>query len=83
MIGLAQRLPSAFAFRAIEEPTDLPYPSAYVVNDLGGYYFRPLGHRFDGETRLDGASRARQLRAAFDPVWERARPCTEYRALGL
>lgn len=83
LLGLAQRLPSAFAFRAIEEPTDRAYPSAYAVNDGGGYYFRALGHRFDGETRLDGAARARQLRAAFDPVWQRARPCTEYRALGI
>lgn len=83
LISLAQRLPSAFGFRAIEEPTDRSYPSAYVANDLGGYYFRPLGHRFDGETRLDAPGRARQLRATFDPVWQRARPCTEYRALGL
>lgn len=83
LLGLAQRLPSAFAFRAIEEPTDLRYPAAYAVNDRGGYYFRALGHRFDGETRLDGPGRARQLRADFDPVWERARPCTEYRALGI
>ncbi|MDQ3288724.1 MAG: GNAT family N-acetyltransferase [Pseudomonadota bacterium] len=83
LLNLSQRLPSAFAFRAIEEPTDLRYPSAYAVNDQGGYYFRALGHRFDGETRLDGAARSRQLRAAFDPVWERARRCTEYRALGI
>lgn len=83
LIGLAQRLPSAFAFRAIEEPADRSYASAYVANDLRGYYFRPLGHRFDGETRLDASGRARQLRATFDPVWQRARPCTEYRALGL
>ena len=83
MIALAQRLPSAFAFRAVEEPTDRSYPSAYVANDRDGFYFRTLGHRFEGETRLDGAGRARQLRANFDPVWERARPCTEYRTLGL
>lgn len=83
LLGLAQRLTTAFALRAIEEPVDRDYPSAYVVNDRGGWYFRPLGHRFDGETRLDGDARARQLRAHFEPVWERARPCTEYRALGL
>lgn len=83
LLNLSQRLPSAFAFRAIEDPADLRYPSAYAVNDRGGYYFRALGHRFDGETRLDGPARARQLRAAFDPVWERARRCTEYRALGI
>jgi len=83
LLGLGQRLSSAFAFRAIEEPTDRIYPSAYAVNDRGGYYFRPLGHRCDGEFRLDGAARARQLLAAFDPVWQRARPCSEYRALGI
>ena len=83
LLGLGQRLSSAFAFRAIEEPTDRIYPSAYAVNDRGGYYFRPLGHRCDGECRLDAPARARQLLAAFDPVWQRARPCSEYRALGI
>lgn len=83
LIGLGQRLSSAFAFRAIEEPTDRGYPSAYLVNDRGGFLFRPLGHRFDGESRLDSPARARQLRALFDPVWQRARPCSEFRALQL
>ena len=83
LLGLAQRLPSAFALRAVEEPGDLAYASAFVVNDRGGWYFRTLGHRFDGETHLQGEPRARQLRAAFEPMWERARPCTEFRALGI
>lgn len=83
MIGLGQRLPSAFIFRAIDEPVDRGYPSAYIINDGGGWYFRALGHRFDGETRIDQPARTRQLRATFEPVWERARPCTEYRALGI
>lgn len=83
LIALAQRLPSSFEFRAIEEPVDQNYPAAYIVNDRDGWYFRALGHRFDGETRLDGGARARQLRAHFEPVRERARPCTEYRALGI
>jgi len=83
LIGLSQRLPSAFAFRAIEEPVDRDYPSAYVVNDRSGWYFRTLGHRFEGDTRLDDEARGRQLRAHFSPVWERARPCTQFRALGI
>lgn len=83
LIGLSQRLPTAFEFRAIEETVDQNDPAAYVVNDRDGWYYRPLGHRFDGETRLDGGPRARQLRARFEPVWERARPCTEFRALGI
>nr|WP_096383394.1 GNAT family N-acetyltransferase [Lysobacter enzymogenes] len=83
LIGLAQRLPTAFEFRAVEETVDQNDPAAYCVNDREGWYYRPLGHRFDGETRLDDGPRARQLRARFEPVWERARPCTEFRALGI
>lgn len=83
LIGLSQRLPSAFAFRAVDDPVDLAYPSAFAVNDVDGWYFRPLGHRLDGEGRVDSGPRARELRNAFDPVWERSRLCTEFRALGI
>lgn len=83
LVGLSQRLPSAFAFRAVEEPGDREYPAAFAVNDLDGWYYRPLGHRFDGDTRVDGGARARQLRYEFEPFWERARAVTEFRALGI
>lgn len=83
LLGLAQRLPSVFAFREVREPVDRAYASAYLANDVGGYYFRPLGHRFDGEGGLESAGRARQLSEEFARVWERSRPCTEFRALGL
>lgn len=83
LIGLAQRLPSVFAFREALDPVDRGYPSAFVANDDAGYYFRPLGHRFDGEAGLEHAARARQLREEFGHVWERARAVSEYRALGL
>lgn len=83
LLTLAQRLPSVFAFREVREPVDKAYASAFIANDAGGYYFRTLGHRFDGEADLDGAGRARQLREEFGRFWERARPCTEFRALGI
>lgn len=83
LLPLAQRLPSVFQFREIHDPVDRNYPSAYLANDAGGYYFRPLGHRFDGEADLDGGGRARQLREEFGRIWERSRPCIEYRALGI
>ena len=83
LLALAQRLPSVLLFRAVDDPVDRAYPSAFVANDGGGYYFRGLGHRFDGETALDAGGRARQLREEFDRTWERSRPCSEYRALGL
>lgn len=83
LIGLAQRLPSVFAFREVSDPADRGYASAYVVNDDGGWYFRTLGNRFDGEAAIDDGGRARQLAESFQPVWERARLVTEFRALGL
>jgi len=83
LLALAQRLPSAFAFREVDDPVDRAYAAAFIANDAGGYYFRGLGHRFDGEAEVDGAGRARQLAEAFRPVWERSRACTELRALGI
>ena len=44
---------------------------------------RTMRVRLDGETALDAGGRARQLREEFDRTWERSRPCSEYRALGL
>ncbi len=83
LIGLGQRLPSVFGFREINDPADRVYASAFIANDGGGYYFRTLGNRFDGEAALDFGGRARQLVDSFLPVWERARIVTEYRVLGV
>ena len=83
LIALGQRLSSAIQFRAVEEMVDRSYPSAFIVNDRGGHYFRPLGHRWEGEARQDSPGRARHLRGIFDPFWERGRPCSEFRALGI
>lgn len=83
LLALAQRLPSVFAFRETADSVDRAYVPAFLANDAGGYYFRNLGHRFEGEAERHAPGRARQLAAAFQPVWERSRPCTELRALGL
>lgn len=83
LLALAQRLPSVLLLREVDDPVERGYPSAYVANDAGGYYFRGQGHRFDGAADLSGAGRARQLCAEFDRAWERARACPELRALGL
>ncbi len=83
LIGLGQRLSSVFAFREITDPADHGYASAFIANDSGGYYFRTLGNRFDGEAALDFGGRARQLADGFMPVWERARVVTEFRALDI
>lgn len=83
LLSLAQRLPSVFAFREVDDPVDRNEPATFVANDRGGYYHRPLGHSLEGEWMRGGAPRARQLVDAFQPVWERSRPCSELRALGL
>lgn len=83
LLALSQRLSSVVLLREVDDPVDHAYPSAFVSNDAGGFYFRPLGHRFDGEADLAAPGRARQLGDEFDRVWERARPCSELRALGL
>ncbi|MCC4606090.1 GNAT family N-acetyltransferase [Xanthomonas campestris pv. badrii] len=83
MLRLAQRLPSVFRFRAVSDPVDTSYASAYVVGD-DAYYFRPTGHRYDdGETWLSGAARSRQLEREFAQIWERSALWNEPRALGI
>ncbi len=83
LIALSQRLPSIFLFRQLEDPVDRNDPSAWVASDAGGYYLRSLGQRIEGEAELHAPARCRQLRASHEQAWERARPVSEYRALGL
>lgn len=83
LLTLAQRLPSVFQFRACEEEHDRQYPSAFIVGDRGGLYFRPIGGRIEGETGDAYMARSRQLRDSFDRMWERGRACTEFRAIEI
>ena len=76
-------MPSVFAFREVTDVVDRDYPSAFLANDVGGYYFRRVARSLDGEADLNAPGRARQLRATFENAWERSRPVTEYRALGI
>lgn len=83
VLALAQRLPTAFAFREVDDPVDRAFAGACLINDAGGFLQRTLGHRFDGEAATTLPGLARQLARQFAPVWERSRPCTEFRALGI
>lgn len=82
LIPLAQRLPSVFAFREADDRADIADPAAFIVDDQGGSWHRNFDNRLDGLVRLASPGQARQLRDRFDQAWERARPVTEYRALG-
>lgn len=83
LIDLAQRLPSALLLRSPIEVDDLQYPSAYLVNDRDGYLFRQQSNQYRGVWSPTMSSRNRQLVEEFERVWQRCRPCTEFRALGL
>jgi predicted GNAT family N-acyltransferase len=83
LIDLAQRLSSVFLLRTPIEADDLQYPSAYLVNDRDGYLFRQQSNQYRGVWSPTMPSRNRQLAEEFERVWQRCRPCTEFRALGL
>jgi predicted GNAT family N-acyltransferase len=83
MLALAQRLPSVFLFRELVDPVDRNDPAAWIASDAGGYYLRALGERIEGEAERHAPARCRQMRASHEQAWERARPVSEYRALGL
>ena len=83
LLAIAQRLPSVFLFRELQDAVDRNDPAAFIAGDGGGYYLRRLGQRIDGEAEIHAPARVRQLRAGFDEAWERSRPVGEYRALGL
>ena len=83
LVALAQRLPSTFAIREVDTAPDRSFAGAWLVNDAGGFVVRPLAHRIQGEAATTLPGRARRLVQAFEAVWERSRPATELRALGL
>lgn len=83
LLHLAHRAPSAIQLRVPTIEEDRHYAGAYLVNDAGGFFFRPLGSRYDGEARFRAPGGARQLIDAFDQVWHRAEPSPLLRRLSL
>ncbi|MFC4728541.1 GNAT family N-acetyltransferase [Coralloluteibacterium thermophilus] len=83
LLGLLQRLPSVFEPRVVEEPVDREDSAAILVNDRGDSWFRAVAARQEGEALMGHPARARQLAQRFDALFERARPATELRALGI
>jgi predicted GNAT family N-acyltransferase len=83
LVGLAQRMSSTAQIRQAVEDVDLQYASAFVLNDSGGYLFRPLASRFEGSISPHGPGRHRQLLDYFRQVWERAVEADELRPMRL
>lgn len=82
LLDLAHRLPSVISLRqpALEERQ---YPSAFVINDTGGYLFRSFGDRNEAEGDLCYPPRRDELARYFDHVWEHAETPPELRRLSL
>ncbi|MDO5504724.1 MAG: GNAT family N-acetyltransferase [Pseudoxanthomonas suwonensis] len=83
MLALVQRLTSTFQLRVAVEPTDVEEPEAWLCNDRGGSWHMPMSNRHAGDYALDAPGMARGLRQRFEAVWERSRPASGLRALGL
>lgn len=83
LLPLAQRLTSVFALRTPVQDDDLQYPSAFLLNDVRGYYFRVLGNRFEGEAVNYAPGRHAQLLEYFNQVWERSEFSEDLRQLSL
>jgi len=83
LVALAQRLSSVFALRTPVQDSDLQYPSAFLLNDSHGFYFRTLGNRFEGEAINYAPGRHAQLLEFFRQVWERSESSEELRQLAI
>jgi predicted GNAT family N-acyltransferase len=83
LVHLAHRLSSVFQFRTPDTEEDQQYPSAFLITDRRGYYFRALGSRFEGEARTYAPGRHAQLRDYFNQVWERSLPPQGLRELHM
>jgi hypothetical protein len=83
LVSLAQRTPSFIALRSPVSDEDRQYPSAFVLNDTGGYFFRVLAGRPEGEGSTRAPGRQNELRQLFESVWHRSEPDPEFRRLSL
>ncbi len=83
LIALARRLTSVFALRTPVQDSDLQYPSAFLLNDSGGFYFRTLGNRFEGEAVNYAPGKHAQLLEFFKQVWERSESSEELRQVDM
>ena len=83
LVALTQRLSSVFAVRTPVQDSDLQYPSAFLLNDRHGFYFRTLGNRFEGEAINYAPGRHAQLLEFFRQVWERSESSEELRQLAI
>ena len=83
LIGLAQRLSSAFQIRVPVDDVDLGWPSASLLNDVGGYLFLPAAERPSGRAARNDQASAAPLQQQFDEVWERSERASTLQRLDI
>ena len=83
LLHFAARMSSYVHLRKPVSDEDRHHPSAFVLNDVGGYFHRTLASRFDGEGNTHNPGRHRQLVEYFSQVWERSEEDPELRRMSL
>jgi predicted GNAT family N-acyltransferase len=83
LLSLATRMSSYITLRKPVSEQDRHDPSAFIANDVGGYFHRTLASRFEGEGNTHGPGRHRQLLEYFNQVWERSEEDPELRRMAL
>lgn len=83
LLHLASRLPTAMQFRTPVDSEDRLYPSAFLLNDVQGYLFRPQAQRHEGWAHAFDPGRHGELLRYFKEVWERSEPHPELRQMSL
>jgi predicted GNAT family N-acyltransferase len=79
LLHLAARLPTYIHLRSPVAEEDRQYPSAFLLNDAGGFLLRPIGSRWEGEGRTASPGHQAGLLNYFNQVWERSEPDPELR----
>ncbi len=83
LLALAQRLPSHVLLR--DEPVD-EGPAAstgFIASDAGALLRFDASRRPGGEFSAESSGDSRRLAEAFEQAFSRARPCSEFRILGI
>lgn len=82
LMSLVQRLPSRIAIRRLCAEAG-PLPEAWIVADVDGYLYRPIGELYDGTVDFHGPLRARELAGRFAELWEPSHPDPDLRRLAI
>ena len=83
LVALHQRLPTALQLRQPLEGDEWPASHPFLLGDDGAILHLDGDGRLGGEMIATQAGQGRVLQIRFDTTWERARPMSELRVLGI